>query len=54
MVAALHDADAYVSIAGAGRPIDLVLIDQIEKQAPFLKEEVKQDLDILKKEILLN
>ena len=28
MVAALHDADAYISIAGAGRPIDLVLILQ--------------------------
>lgn len=49
MVAALHDADAYISIAGAGRPIDLVLVDQIEKQAPFLKEEVKQDLELLKK-----
>jgi hypothetical protein len=49
MVAALHDADAYISIAGAGRPIDFVLLDQIEKQAPFLKEEVKQDLELLKK-----
>ncbi len=49
MVAALHDTDAYISIAGAGRPIDLVLVDQIEKQAPFLKEEVKQDLELLKK-----
>ena len=51
MVAALHDTDAYISIAGAGRPIDLVLVDQIEKQAPFLKEEVKQDLELLKKGI---
>jgi hypothetical protein len=49
MVAALHDADAYISIAGAGRPIDFVLLDQIEKQAPFLKEEVKQGLELLKK-----
>jgi len=48
MVAALDEADAFISIAGAGRPIDFVLVDQIEKQAPFLKEEVKQDLALLK------
>lgn len=48
MVAANGIADGYISIAGAGRPIDEVLVEQIEKQAPFLKEEVQKDLAILK------
>ncbi len=48
MVAANGNADAYISIAGAGRPIDEVLLEQIEKQAPFLKEEVKKNLATLK------
>jgi alpha/beta superfamily hydrolase len=42
------NADAYISIAGAGRPIDEVLLEQIGKQAPFLKEEVEKNLAILK------
>lgn len=48
MLAANNNADAYISLAGAGRTIDAVLVEQIEKQAPFLKEEVQKDLDILK------
>ena len=48
MVAANGNADAYISIAGAGRPIDEVLLEQIGKQAPFLKEEVEKNLAILK------
>ena len=48
MVAANGKADAYISLAGAGRTIDAVLIEQIEKQAPFLKDEVQADLEILK------
>ena len=48
MVAANGIADAYISIAGAGRPIDEVLLEQIEKQAPFLKEEVEKSLATLK------
>ena len=48
MVAANGNADAYISIAGAGRPIDEVLLEQIGKQAPFLKEEVKKNLATLK------
>jgi alpha/beta superfamily hydrolase len=48
MVAANGNADAYISIAGAGRPIDEVLLEQIEKQAPFLKEEVEKNLATLK------
>ena len=48
MVAANENADAYISIAGAGRPIDEVLLEQIGKQAPFLKEEVEKNLATLK------
>ena len=48
MVAANGIADAYISIAGAGRPIDEVLLEQIGKQAPFLKEEVEKNLASLK------
>lgn len=48
LVAANGNADAYISIAGAGRSIDEVLLEQIEKQAPFLKEEVEKNLATLK------
>ena len=48
MVAANGNADAFISIAGAGRPIDEVLLEQIGKQAPFLKEEVEKNLATLK------
>ncbi|MFV5698453.1 alpha/beta hydrolase [Flavobacterium sp. ZT3R17] len=48
MLAANNNADAFISLAGAGRTIDAVLVEQIEKQAPFLKEEVQKDLEILK------
>ena len=48
LVAANGNADAYISIAGVGRSIDEVLLEQIEKQAPFLKEEVEKNLATLK------
>jgi pimeloyl-ACP methyl ester carboxylesterase len=48
MVAAYGNADAYISIAGAGRSIDEVLLEQIGKQAPFLKDEVEKNLATLK------
>ena len=48
MIAANEKADAFISLAGAGRTIDAVLVDQITKQAPFLKEETQKNLDILK------
>jgi alpha/beta superfamily hydrolase len=48
MLAANNNADAFISLEGAGRTIDAVLVEQIEKQAPFLKEEVQKDLEILK------
>ena len=48
MVAANNNAEAFISIAGAGRSIDAVIVEQIEKQAPFLKEEVLKNFEILK------
>lgn len=48
MIAANGKADAFISLAGAGRTIDAVLVEQINKQAPFLKEETQKNLDILK------
>lgn len=48
MVAAYKNADGYVSIAGAGRPIDEILSEQIAKNAPFLKEATDKGLAILK------
>jgi len=49
MIAAQNNADSFISLAGAGRTIDEVLIEQIEKQAPFLKEETVRVLAELKK-----
>ena len=41
-------ADAYISLDGAGRPIDQILIEQISTQAPFLEKDTKTILDSLK------
>lgn len=48
MIAANGNADAYISLAGAGQTIDAVIMEQIEKKAPFLKEEVQKNLESLK------
>jgi len=49
IVASKNSADAYISLEGAGRSLDLVLIEQIELQAPFLKDETEKILAELKK-----
>lgn len=49
MIAANGNADAFISIAGAGRQIDEIIAEQIEAQAPALKAEVEKDLALLKK-----
>ena len=48
MVASFKNADGYISIAGAGRPIDEILSEQIAKNAPFLKDATDKGLAILK------
>ncbi len=49
MIAAKGFADGFISLAGTGRSIDEVLIEQIAKQAPFLKQETITILEELKK-----
>lgn len=48
MIATVGKADAFISLAGPGRTIDAILVEQITKQAPFLKEETQKNLEILK------
>lgn len=42
MLAAKDKADALISIAGAAKPIDSIITDQIALQMPALKENVEQ------------
>lgn len=49
IIASKNNADGFISLEGAGRPIDEILIEQIEKQAPYLKEETAKVLSELKK-----
>lgn len=48
MLAAKDDVDAFISLAGAGEPIDLILVEQINKMAPQLGENARTALDELK------
>lgn len=45
MIAAQSGADGFVSLAGAGRAIDDVIVAQLEKQAPGLKDSGRQAFD---------
>ena len=49
MIAANGNTDAYISLAGAGRSADLIVIEQFTKRAPSLVEEVTAAFAILKK-----
>ncbi len=48
MVAAQGRADGFISLAGAGQSIDDVIVDQLEKQAPGLKENARESFDDLR------
>jgi len=48
-----NNADAFISLDGAGRPIDAILIEQISKQAPFLEKDTQMVLDSLKQGYLV-
>ena len=48
MIVAQEDVDKYISIAGAGREIDDVIVFQLEKQAPELKDNARQAFDDLR------
>jgi alpha/beta superfamily hydrolase len=48
MVAAQKGANGFISIAGAGQEIDDVIVDQLAKQAPGLKDNARQSFDDLR------
>ena len=48
MVAANGNANAFISLSGAGRPIDEVLEEQIVKQMPSIKTVLREKLNDLK------
>ena len=48
MIVAQDGVDKYISIAGAGREIDDVIVYQLEKQAPELKDNARQAFDDLR------
>lgn len=48
MIAALGNADAFISIAGPGRPANEIIEEQIGKQAPTMLAEIKENFEKLK------
>ena len=48
MVAAQKNAAAFISLAGAGNSIDIILAEQLNKQAPMFNDEVSRILKELK------
>lgn len=50
MLAAKNNADAFVSVAGAGQPIDSIIVDQLKLQMPGLDEIASNAFTELRKE----
>lgn len=48
MIAAKQGADGFISIAGSGKSIDKVIVDQISNTAPMLTEDTKRVFSIMK------
>ena len=48
LLASETGVDRFISLAGAGKPIDEIILEQISKTAPFFAEDTKRVLDILK------
>lgn len=48
MIAAQKSAAAFISLAGAGNSIDVILTEQLKKQAPMFNEEIARILNELK------
>ncbi|MBT8319423.1 MAG: alpha/beta hydrolase [Gramella sp.] len=48
ILAARDNADAYISLAGAGEPIDNIIVDQVNIMAPQLGENARTAFDELK------
>lgn len=49
IVAHQTKSDAYISLSGAGRGIDEVLVEQLDKQLPSQKEKIAAYFNLLKK-----
>ncbi|MGM0478539.1 MAG: alpha/beta hydrolase [Bacteroidota bacterium] len=49
LAAQQEGVDGFISLSGAGRPINQILLDQISSQSPDFEEESKKILDSLKK-----
>lgn len=47
ILAANEKTDAFISLAGVGRSIDEIVVDQIGKQAPGLRENARKSFDEL-------
>ena len=48
LLASETDVDGFISLAGAGNPIDQIILEQITKTAPFFTEDTKRVLETLK------
>ena len=48
MIAAQNAGDGYISLAGPGRSIDDVIVEQLSKQAPGLKDNARSAFDDLR------
>ena len=48
MLASTKDVDGFISLAGLGNSADIAIIDQVSKQAPFLKEPLVDALTKIK------
>ncbi|WP_271425018.1 alpha/beta hydrolase [Aequorivita sinensis] len=48
MVTAQNGADGFISVAGAGQPIDDVIVSQLTKQAPGLADSARNAFDDLR------
>ena len=48
LAASKEGADQFISLAGSGKPIDQVIIDQITQMDPALVKDTKQAFEILK------
>lgn len=49
MLAAKDNADGFISLAGPGKSIDHILVDQLSAQLPQLKEELETSMSEIKK-----
>ncbi len=48
LLASESGVDGFISLAGAGNPIDQIILEQITKTAPFFTEDTKRVLETLK------